>query len=396
MTLETIDIEVLEEVLEEKTIGNLNVLIMGQTGVGKSSLINYIFDEDIRETGTGKPVTPKVFEGEFKKINDIPVTLIDSWGLEQGKDEEWQSLLNDFMKNHSTEQKVENWVHVVLFCINASSNRIQDFEINIINDFLSKNMEVVVALTKSALCSPDTLTEMKDALQKETNGELTVVPVNSKKETLFGGMEIQQFGRDEISKAMRGNYLNMLRLRLPERMDILLKNKLQAYAEEIKECKKTNDAIELATQYSKSFWQEDIEQTIQSELRDALTSYVQVHAITINGKEYEREAINYKTIINRLTQINKGSTDDSTKNMLLNILSILKNKVNLPVLTIATAATLYKSISGSPADIAEEFLEMMHSELLKNQRNLDQVVLQMIEKTEKQFNQSTTANGGNE
>lgn len=80
--------------------------------------------------------------------------------------------------------------------------------------------------------------------------------------------------------------------------------------------------------------------------------------------------------------------------MLLSILSILKNKVNLPVLTIATAATLYKSISGSPADIAEEFLEMMHSELLKNQRNLDQVVLQMIEKTEKQFNQSTTMNGG--
>ncbi|WP_338839030.1 hypothetical protein WDR10_07215 [Kurthia gibsonii] len=298
------------------------------------------------------------------------------------------------MKNHSTEQKVEDWVHVVLFCINASSNRIQDFEINIINDFLSKKMEVVVALTKSALCSPDTLAEMKNALQKETNGELTVVPVNSKKETLFGGMEIQQFGRDEISKAMRGNYLNMLRLRLPERMDILLKNKIQTYAEKIKECKKTNDAIELATQYSKSFWQEDIEQTIQSELYDALTSYVQVHAITISGKEYEREAFNYKTIINRLTQIKKDSADDNNKSMILNILSILKNKVNLPVLTIATAATLYKSISGSSADIAEEFLEMMYSELLKNQRNLDQVIFQMIEKTEKQFNQSTTMNGG--
>ena len=34
-----------------------NVLIMGKTGTGKSTLLNYICDANLAETGSGKPVT---------------------------------------------------------------------------------------------------------------------------------------------------------------------------------------------------------------------------------------------------------------------------------------------------------------------------------------------------
>ena len=34
-----------------------NILIAGKSGVGKSSLLNYIFGEEVAETGAGKPVT---------------------------------------------------------------------------------------------------------------------------------------------------------------------------------------------------------------------------------------------------------------------------------------------------------------------------------------------------
>lgn len=42
----------------------INVLILGKTGVGKSSLLNYIFETDKAETGAGRPVTEaKIIEG---------------------------------------------------------------------------------------------------------------------------------------------------------------------------------------------------------------------------------------------------------------------------------------------------------------------------------------------
>lgn len=37
-----------------------NILIAGKSGVGKSSLLNYIFGEEVAETGAGKPVRLRV------------------------------------------------------------------------------------------------------------------------------------------------------------------------------------------------------------------------------------------------------------------------------------------------------------------------------------------------
>ena len=47
-----------------------NVLIMGKTGTGKSTLLNYICDANLAETGSGKPVTGEGF-GEMLLDNVI-------------------------------------------------------------------------------------------------------------------------------------------------------------------------------------------------------------------------------------------------------------------------------------------------------------------------------------
>ncbi|GAA8294815.1 hypothetical protein HpKG83_06020 [Helicobacter pylori] len=44
-----------EAIKKEKPI--MNILLMGATGVGKSSLINGLFGQEFAKAGTGKPVT---------------------------------------------------------------------------------------------------------------------------------------------------------------------------------------------------------------------------------------------------------------------------------------------------------------------------------------------------
>ena len=80
-----------------------NAVIIGQTGVGKSSLINYLYGEKIAETGVGKPVTTNGFHEYDFELNGLPVCLFDSWGLEVGKDEQWMDDLNkEFQKRGVT------------------------------------------------------------------------------------------------------------------------------------------------------------------------------------------------------------------------------------------------------------------------------------------------------
>ena len=43
-------------------LGKINILVVGKTGVGKSTLINSIFRGDFAKTGSGAPVTQGIEE----------------------------------------------------------------------------------------------------------------------------------------------------------------------------------------------------------------------------------------------------------------------------------------------------------------------------------------------
>ena len=64
---------------EKKKMGHVNLVIAGKTGVGKSTLINAAFRENIAETGIGRPVTDEM---RLYKKEDFPLRIYDTIGLE--------------------------------------------------------------------------------------------------------------------------------------------------------------------------------------------------------------------------------------------------------------------------------------------------------------------------
>ena len=66
-----------------KNLKTLNIIVAGKTGVGKSTLINSVFQGDLAETGMGKPVTD-----HMRKITKkgVPLAIYDTRGFELGKE----------------------------------------------------------------------------------------------------------------------------------------------------------------------------------------------------------------------------------------------------------------------------------------------------------------------
>jgi uncharacterized protein (DUF697 family)/GTP-binding protein EngB required for normal cell division len=172
-----------------KDRGEVNVLIAGKTGVGKSTLINTVFQGDFATTGQGKPVTQKT--REIKK-DGIPLTLFDTRGLELEKYRETFEELETFVKNRNNDSNPMKHIHMAWICIDEGSRRVEDAEIELCT-LLSKYMPVIGVITK-AVSDQGFRAKVLELLPKLKNA----VRVNSISEVLDDGHVIQASGLEDL------------------------------------------------------------------------------------------------------------------------------------------------------------------------------------------------------
>lgn len=158
----------------------LNIVVVGRSGVGKSSFLNYAAGKNVFETGKGDPVTQKYFEqiDIEKPEKNVVYSLFDTKGLEAGNTEEWKTAIYDEIARRDESDNIYDWFHTIIYCIDASSKRIQPFEVNAICE-LAERGSVLVLLTKKDLVTPEILEDLRKQILQEIGDRVQVLSVCS-------------------------------------------------------------------------------------------------------------------------------------------------------------------------------------------------------------------------
>jgi uncharacterized protein (DUF697 family)/GTP-binding protein EngB required for normal cell division len=162
---ESVDQEV-GKVLQAQKVPN--ILICGQTGVGKSSAINYIFNESVAMIGdNAEPET----EGITLFKNDT-INIYDSEGYEIGGESQAryeQLLFDDFLAKRKGATDAEA-VHLVWYAISGAAKKFTDLDVRLIRHIKADGFPVCVLLTKIDEMDEEQLNDMMAALQKDLPG----------------------------------------------------------------------------------------------------------------------------------------------------------------------------------------------------------------------------------
>jgi GTP-binding protein EngB required for normal cell division len=179
----------------------INIIVLGKSGVGKSSFCNYLFDQaGLFETGSGKPVTSweKNFQSHTFEHQGHLLNVFDSVGLEADNYERWLKQFDSFMQQRRARpMEPETWIHGAFYVINASSARLEPVDVNLIKR-LGQDARIPLQVI---LTNADVAGDKVEVLQREIHHlcpGVSVTPLCSVSVRRRGGQSTQAFGRDEV------------------------------------------------------------------------------------------------------------------------------------------------------------------------------------------------------
>ena len=182
----------------------LNIIVVGKSGVGKSTLINSLFRESFAQTGLGRPVTNEIRKIEKK---DYPLAIYDTPGFElsKGQQSKVKEEIIDLISKGIASKDINEAIHCIWYCVNVGGNRTFDeTEVAWLKDLTESNkvaqVPIIVVLTQA--CPKKKAAEMKSLVEKENLDIIKVVPVLAQDMDFDGEYVAQAYGLDKLIDIM--------------------------------------------------------------------------------------------------------------------------------------------------------------------------------------------------
>ena len=178
--------EFIDKMNFETHTSHFNILVLGSTGVGKSTLINSVLKLDEKspnaaKVGKGKPVTlgePRSYiSDKVKGLKLWDTQGIDKSGYDITKLKE--SVVN-LINNNANENNPDNFIHCLWYCVSAHRFETveRDFLIELMKVYHDETLPIIIAYTQ---CFSEEIGEsMSKEIKKicmEQNRNLEVIPV---------------------------------------------------------------------------------------------------------------------------------------------------------------------------------------------------------------------------
>ncbi|MFS8776360.1 YcjF family protein [Synechococcus sp. O70.2] len=186
-----------ESLLEaEAEMGHCNVLVIGKSGVGKSTLVNAVFKDELARTGVGSPVTRHI--RKYSK-QGCPITIYDTPGMELAGEQNTQIRLEVAQLIDELRFKdPKHHIHIVWYCIHHELKRLEETEREWLRELELKDVPVILVLTQCLEYPNPEESEFFQYLQRQNLPVRYIVPVLARDKVINRHLTIPAHGLEHL------------------------------------------------------------------------------------------------------------------------------------------------------------------------------------------------------
>ena len=237
----------LKNSLNKKELEKMNFIAIGNSGVGKSTLINEIFGENLAKEGMGTRTT---FESKKYESKLVPfLSILDTMGTEIGTGHRLIDVLQETLEQITQKLNSNDpneHIHCILYC--TTSNRFFEDELDVIlklrEKYDGKKLPIVIVFTRATndeevdtkkKAINDFLSKHGEKLSNDDFG-ITFVPINAREEIRkqFGDVSITPcFGLSTLMRICFTKGEKSYKIAIKNSLIQICKNKIKEYINNI-------------------------------------------------------------------------------------------------------------------------------------------------------------------
>ena len=211
-----------------KGVARANILLLGASGAGKSSVINHVFGREMTQAGPGQSVTRGVIPCSS---DDMPVVLYDTEGYTAGSAgmDAFERTVLAFADRLAAERPgdLSCRIHVAWFCISQAAKRVTDTDVRLVRALRERGIPVCLVLTHADAADAQELA----AMQRTLTDRLPDVPqfltcaLPELQEPLRGLLQwddLLSWSLDSLEPSLREGFISALHLELDRKKKLVM------------------------------------------------------------------------------------------------------------------------------------------------------------------------------